>query len=376
MTLPENLSGHAFPVHFLHPGSLDTRTGGYIYDRRVVDGLRGRGRDVRTIRLAESFPHPAPAELAEAAQAMAEIPDGAVTIVDGLAFGAMPDIAMNEAGRLSLVALVHHPLCDETGTDPVAADALYRSERRALLAARHIVCTSPATAARLADFDVEASRISVVEPGVDQADPAPADRPDGVFRLMTVGTLIRRKGYDVLIDALARLKDLPWQLSIVGSPDRDPGTAAMIRAKLAGSGLAGRVRLAGELDTAGLEAVWAECDLFVFASHYEGYGMVIAEAVARGLPIVSTRAGAVADTAPAEASMLVPVGDAQALADAIGLVLSDDAVYRRLRAGALGAREGLRGWDEVASEMITVTDRAAAAPAPRDDVSKLGGAGR
>lgn len=360
------------PIHFVHPGNLDTRTGGYIYDRRLVDGLRDRQRQVETVQLADTFPTPASADLAAAEAALAAIPDDAVVVIDGLAFGVMPDIAARHARRLILIALVHHPLCDETGLDAEIADSLFDTERRALTAARHILCTSNATAARLSDFGVGVDRITVIEPGVDPADPAPCDRPDGVTRMVTVGTLIRRKGYDVLIDALARIADMPWRLTIVGSPDRDPETAAMVRTKLTDTGLVDRVALFGELDSPALQTVWTAADLFVFASHFEGYGMVITEAVAHGLPIVSTRAGAVADTAPAEAAMLVPTGQPEALAAALRAVLTDDSLYQRLKSGSLAARDRLRGWGDVATEAEDVVDRMTSGAATGDTESAKG----
>ena len=160
-------------VYVAIPGDLQARTGGYGYDRRIIAGLRGLGWAVEVRRLDDSFPMPTAAARAQAAQVLAAAPDGATVLVDGLALGAMPDEAEREAGRLRLVALVHHPLAAETGLDPALARALEISERRALAAVGAVVVTSRATAARLADYGVAANRITVVEPGTD---PAPLAR--------------------------------------------------------------------------------------------------------------------------------------------------------------------------------------------------------
>ena len=113
------------------PGDLETRTGGYGYDRRIIAGLRERGWTVHVLGLDASFPTPTPAAREQAARAIAAIPNGALVLVDGLALGALPGEIEREAGRLSVVALVHHPLAAETGLDPALASVLEISERRA-----------------------------------------------------------------------------------------------------------------------------------------------------------------------------------------------------------------------------------------------------
>jgi glycosyltransferase involved in cell wall biosynthesis len=159
-----------------------------------------------------------------------------------------------------------------------------------------------------------------------------------------VGTLTRRKGYPVLLRALAMLGDLDWRLTVVGSASWDPGHAREIEELIGKAGLSSRVTVIGEQDEAGLAAFYDQADLFVLASHHEGYGMVLAEALARGLPIVSTTAGAIPDTVPAAAGRLVPPGDADALAAALRAVLTDQDLYQDLKRGAAGARRCLLDW--------------------------------
>ena len=160
-------------LDFVIPGDPSAFTGGYEYDRQVVDGLRALGWNVVVHGLDASFPVPTPSALAHARAMLARIPDGARVLVDGLAFGAMPEIAAAEARRLRLIALVHHPLALETGLENGYAEALRASEADALAAARIVVTTSAATARALADYGVAAERTVVVEPGTD---PAPLAR--------------------------------------------------------------------------------------------------------------------------------------------------------------------------------------------------------
>jgi hypothetical protein len=155
-------------VTFLIPGDLESRTGGYGYDRRLIDELRRLEWAVDVRRLDGSYPFPAAAAKTEARAILAECADGAVVVVDGLAFGAMADEAEQERHRLRLVALVHHPLATETGLDPEQAAALLVSERRALACARLVVVTSRATVVSLTPYFVPRERIVVVEPGTDR----------------------------------------------------------------------------------------------------------------------------------------------------------------------------------------------------------------
>lgn len=332
------------------PGDLETATGGYEYDRRIVNGLRSRGWAVRVHSLGSSFPAPTSAALAHARETFARIPDGRMVLVDGLALGALPDIAEGEAERLHLVALVHHPLAAETGLEPARAEALRRSEARALGAMRSVVTTSAATARALLEYGVPRERIVAVEPGTDRATLARGSGGPAV-ELLCVAAIVPRKGHAVLAEALFRLATLDWRLTCVGSLARSPETVARLRHRLGELRLVDRVRLAGELDRAALNACYARADAFVLATFHEGYGMALAEALARGLPIVSTRVGAVPDTVPDDAGLLVPPGNVAALRDALARVIDDAALRARLAAGARRARERLPTWEEACARL-------------------------
>ena len=327
------------------PGDLRTPTGGYEYDRRIVEGLRRHGWNVTLHALHTSFPAPTAAALAHARDTFARIPDGRTVLVDGLAFGALPDIANAEAQRLWLAGLVHHPLAAETGLDPERADALRVSEARALAAAQLVITTSAATARAVTEYGAQEERIAVVEPGTD---PAPLAHGSGgpALELLCVAAIVPRKGHELLVEALGHLAMYPWHLTCVGSLARSPETVARLRHRLVELRLADRVRLVGTLDRAALDARYARADAFVLATYHEGYGMALAEALARGLPIVSTRAGAVPDTVPADAGLLVAPGNVAALRDALTRLLDDARLRASLAGGARRARERLPTWEE------------------------------
>jgi glycosyltransferase involved in cell wall biosynthesis len=332
------------------PGDLETRTGGYVYDRRLALALEARGWRVERLSLPEGFPFPTAATLARSAELLRGVPAGATALVDGLAFGAMPDLAATEAGRLDLVALVHHPLCLETGLQPEEAAALAESERRALAAARAVVVTSPRTAATLAGlFGVERARVAVAPPVTDPVPAARGSGGPGCCRLVCVGTLTPRKGHRLLVEALAGLRDLAWELDCAGSAERHPATAAELRAMVAAHGLEDRVRLLGELDAAALAGVYDRSDVCVSASLYEGYGMALGDALARGLPVIAAAGGAVEGTVPEGAGLLVPPGDVGALRGALRRFLVEPGLAAALRRGARAARGHLPRWDETAA---------------------------
>jgi glycosyltransferase involved in cell wall biosynthesis len=343
-------------VHFVVPGPLDQRTGGYLYDRRIVEGLRADGAAVTVHELAGRFPLADGAACEAAAAALDAMADG-LPVIDGLALPAFADL--RERLPRSWLALVHHPLALESGLAAGEVEALARTERRLLPLARRVIVTSPHTAADLAAYQVPGARIGVVSPGTD---PAPLARGSGGrgFALLCVASLTPRKGHLVLLEALAGLLDLDWHLTCVGSLDRDPPTAQAIGAAIARLGLDARVSLVGEQDEAGLAPLYDRADLFVLASYHEGYGMVLAEALARGLPIVATKAGAIPGTVPPSAGMLVEPGDAAAFAGAIRQIMTEPALRDLLCAGAASERERLPSWADAVRAFAAELDRAGA----------------
>lgn len=332
---------------FLIPGDLNTPTGGYRYDRRMIQGLRDLDWRVEHRALGDGFPLPSQAEREQARGVLAGIPDGETVVVDGLAYGVLPDLAELHGRRLRLIALVHHPLWMETGLDPTRSRVLRRSEDRALAQARGIIVTSGPTARLLWGQGIAPDRIRVVVPGVDRAPAAIGARDPGP-RLLFVATLTPRKGHDLLLRALKDLASLPWQLHCVGSLGRDRRWSTQMRRLTRDLGLDSRVTFTGALDDASLVEEYRQADLFVFPSRFEGYGMVAAEALAHGLPIVATRTGALPDLVPPEVGVLVPPEDPKALGGVLERLLADEGLRRRLAAGSRVAGMRLPTWSQAA----------------------------
>lgn len=344
------------PLYFVFPGDLGTPTGGYHYDRRLISELRALGKQVIPIALSDRFPTPDKDALVDAEQNLSAIPDGAQVMIDGLAMGVMDQIVSRHARRLSLIALCHHPLSLEAGLSAAQQDALHHSEKRSLHCARATVVTSPHTAEILRNqFDLDTNSILVACPGTDRSEFAPCT--GNPPRLLTVASLTRRKAHDVLIESLGALKDLPWQARFVGGDHFDREWAQQLKAQVNQEQLARRIDFVGSVEN--LQPEYQQADLFVLPSRFEGYGMVFAEALAAGLPVIAARAGAVPDVVPASAGILVPADDAEALAAALREVLTDSSRRQALQRGARQAALALPGWRDSAMLVLNLTEELA-----------------
>lgn len=337
---------------FAIPGNIDLPTGGYIYDRRVLALLPQFGVTVRHLELPGSYPEPSVADLGETERLLVALPSDGAVLIDGLAYGAMPADLVARV-RAPIVALVHHPLCLEAGLSPSRQQHLKDLETAALALARQVIATSPTTARTLVtDFAVPADKITVAEPGTD-----PAMRATGTgnpLQLLAVGAVVPRKAYDLLVRALAPLADRDWRLTIAGPTDRSPEALAALRAALRQTGLGRRVTLPGAVGQEELADLYAHADAFLMSSLYEGYGMVLGEAMARGLPIVCTSGGAAAETAPDAAAIKVPPGDQAALSAAIGRLIDEPGLRARMADASWVAGQRLPRWQDTAARIANV----------------------
>lgn len=343
---------------FAVPGGLDLPTGGATYDREVIAALRSAGWRVNALIWPSSFPYASSADRQVAAASLEALTDGSAVIVDGLALGTLPDLARTQSRRLQLVALVHHPLALETGLPAATAARFAADEREALRWVKTVIVTSHATAATLTrDYGVTPDRITVAVPGIELHGAPARPRSLGPMRILSVGQVAPRKAYHILVEALAALTDLEFSVTIAGDIARDPQTAAALAQQIAQAGLGHRIELAGVVTEGELARLYAAADVFAFPSLYEGYGMVLAEAMAWGLPIVATTGGAVPEVVPPEAGLLVPPGDAPAFAAALRMLLSNAATRRSLGDGARAAAARPGGWDATAATVAAALER-------------------
>ena len=366
------------PLTVVLPGDIDdpaSPSGGNHYDRRVCDGLRA-AREVREVAVPGSWPVPSPESRAALAGALAAVPDGGTVLLDGLAGCGVPELLEAESHRLRLILLVHLPLADETGLPPDETRRLDALERRAVHAAAEVVATSVDAAAGLAArHGLPPGSVHVAAPGVEPA-PAVTGSPDG-RRLLCVAAVVPRKGQDVLATALNRVA-VPWRCVCVGALDRDPGFAAEVRR------INPEITFPGTRTGAALDEEYAAADLLVLPSRAETYGMVVTEALARGLPVLATTVAAEALDGPRPGlptppdgmagpqpglstppdgsdrldgprpGLLVPPDDPEALAAALTRWLTEPDLRSALRRAATDRRSALPGCDRTVRRLNEV----------------------
>jgi glycosyltransferase involved in cell wall biosynthesis len=335
-------------VHVLVPDGIDDPrrpSGGNVYDRRVCDGLVALGWSVHEHAVAGQWPLPDAAARLAVGAALARVPDGELVLVDGLLASAVPELLEPEADRLRIVVLLHMPR-DEA------------REVAALSAASGIVATSDWTRRWLLDhYPLPEDRVYVVRPGVDVADLASGSLSGG--RLLCVGAITPAKGSDLLLEALATVDDPAWRCVFVGSLHLDVEFVDGLRRQAKDRGVADRVCFTGPLMGAELERAYAEADALVLASQAETYGMVVTEALARGLPVVATKVGGVPEALGHAADgsrpgLLVAPGDPHALAQALRRWLGDPVERARLRVAARSRRLTLSDWVQTSRELSAV----------------------
>jgi glycosyltransferase involved in cell wall biosynthesis len=336
-------------VHALVPAGFDDPahpTGGNVYDRRLIDGLASAGWVVAVHPVAGTWPTPQQPARARLHRLLARLPDGSVVLVDGLIASAVPEVVVPASRRLRVVVLVHLPL-GRRG-DPGATTR----EGEGLAAAAAVVTTSRWTRDRVLElYPLSPDRVHVAEPGVDRAAPARGTPHGG--RLLCVAALTPDKGHDLLLAALGKVGHLEWELVCVGRNNLDPAYAAELVALAVELGVDGRVSFAGTQTGARLAASYAAADVLVLATRLESYGMVLTEALARGVPVIATEVGGVPEAVGElpggrHPGLLVPPGDPGALADAVRRWLELADLRANLRERALARRESLTGWDRTA----------------------------
>jgi glycosyltransferase involved in cell wall biosynthesis len=344
-------------VHAVLPDGIDDParpSGGNVYDRHVCSGLASLGWSVHEHAVHGFWARPDAAAFAALDDVIQRIPDGGVVLLDGLIASMAPEVLVPHAPRLRLVVLVHMPLGDRRADDDV------RTRERVVLsaAATAVVTTSAWARARLLElYQLSAARLHVAEPGVDAAELAPGTEAGGA--LLSVAAVTFDKGHDVLLDALAAISDLSWQCACVGRLDRAPDFAEDLRRRAPDRGLGDRVFFSGPRTGAELKRSYAAADLVVLASRAETYGMVVTEALARGLPVIAADVGGLTEALGHGADgvrpgLLVAPGDSAALADALRAWLGDAELRARLRRAARERRESLPGWSTTASVIAEV----------------------
>jgi glycosyltransferase involved in cell wall biosynthesis len=315
---------------FIIPARLPTVAGGYSYNRHMIAGLRATGAIVDV--------H----EIQDAVATWRALPHDAVPVIDGLALREFESLADALATR-HCIGLIHHPMALDIGVGDAERARLRDVEQCMMLHLARIIVTSDLTATRLAaEFGVDPARIAVVTPGTADAPRSVGSGGPGCA-ILSVGALVPRKGHDVLMRALARLFDLDWHLTIAGAP-RDPTYAQGLQALAEDLAIAQRVTFAGEPADAALGQLWQRADIFALATQYEGYGMAVAEAMKRGVPVAVTSGGAAASLVTPASGVVCEPGDIVTLSKSLRRLIFDTTLQRNMADAAWEIGQSLPDW--------------------------------
>lgn len=318
---------------------FETVTGASFYHRRILAAWEEMGGVSEVIALE-----------GKADSSLVDRLEGRSVIVEGAALEPAARLVPALQAR-GAVALIHHPTALEPGTPDDRRQALKKLEYELLPGFRRVIAASAPIAERLVgEFGVCRDSVRVVVPGTDRVPRRTIDasRPDGSpCGVLSLGTLTYRKGHDVLLRALAGLFDLDWHLTLAGEP-RDPDYVDSLSALIREHGIADRVTLLGPLTGDALEEAWNKAEIFALATRFEGYGMVIAEALARGLPVAITDGGAAGMLVPAEAGVVAPVDDVEQLGKALRRLVFSPQLRATMGEAAWRQGQSLPSWPDQA----------------------------
>jgi glycosyltransferase involved in cell wall biosynthesis len=311
----------------------------------VISGLRQRGFEIEEVVAGGASPE----EQRAAAPRFGSTFDPSMfdaIVIDALArIAVAPHLGGWLASR-PVVALVHElPSVAGGGSWPQTVPG-ERDYEEALFCADRLVAVSDHGRNVLLRRGVSPGRIHVVPPGFDGVPVGVGSQVQrgGPVRALCVAQWIERKGILTLVEAWTLRERKGAVLELIGETDADPDYAVLVGDAIE-AGPRGSIVVSGCVDDAALGASYAAADLFVLPSRYEGYGIVYAEALAHGLPIIACDVGPMPELVGRKAAVLVRPDDRENLSAALELLLGDPTLRVRMSAAATRRASRLPRWE-------------------------------
>ncbi len=328
-------------------GDVDARS----YEERATDAL---GLELQRFSLGN------PAENAAGhsrlSETLASLPDGAGVLASSTILPLVGPAFRVQARRLRIVVIAHRPSHRDPRFAAMDERELAAVDASTLPYARRVIVPSLHTAMSLGAFGVLPDQLAVIMPGADRAPLAEGSRKRGErLSLVCAAPLVRSAGHDVLLDALMPLAGRDWRLTCVAT-ESDPAWLAEVQAKADRAGLADRVRWIASGSAGDLKSMYHAADLAMLPAHYDPHGTGVLEALARGVPVLATSAGAAGRLLPEGSGVLLRPTQVDEMTRALAIVCDNAEVLARLTQGAERARAEVRAWSRASAELKREVD--------------------
>jgi glycosyltransferase involved in cell wall biosynthesis len=331
-------------LHFLIPGDINTLTGGYVYDKIIINGLRNLGYGITVHQLGGDFPFPSAENLEHCKRILDSIPNRELVFIDSLAFGPMHMLLKDYQGKNPILPIIHLPLSQNPNYNEESKKLLAEQERRAFDYANSVVAVSWFTKQLIVGYGVNPDNVWVITPGVFRV-PRKTEYPGLPENILCVGSFLPGKGQLVLVHALADMQQYAWSLSMYGIPEFDTDYVQSIKKTIDEAGLAKRVLMHKQVSGDELNAAYLRTDLFILPSLFENFSMALNDALIHGIPVITTTAGGIPFSVPKSMGLFISPGSQGELKQAIKELLTNSSLYKHLYRSASQYYKTANTWE-------------------------------
>ena len=328
-------------VFFLLSGDINSLTGGHLYNRHMVEGLKQKGHRVKVLRLDESTILTHAIEL-KSSSYFNTLPPGSCVLIDSLVLGNIPGALKKYSEKLTFIGLIHLPLTYNPLPGKNRKHIATR-EVKAMMFTRHLVVTGRFTLRMLMEAGISHEKISLIEPGVENY-PRKRYYADLPSVLLCISNYSQIKDQLLLVRAINKLRYNKWTLHMYGNTNTEKPYVTRLKSIIANKKMNDRILLHDSIDRNNISEAFLASDLFVLPSRFETYGMVLTEALAHGLPVVTTNSGNIPDTVPQTMGVFTEPGNLDSLVSAITLLFTNSQHYQSLCMAASGYYRQAKTW--------------------------------